>query len=146
MPESSSFGTKLILVVDDEATITNTIVLILNHSNQKLFGIGSTDLAEALTIVHGIHPDLVLLDVKMPGAIALQHAAEMRDKRGCKVLLMSGDPRTGEHIDAYAAAGGEPFQILAKPIHPTTLIDKIHQMLMEAATVKWKNPLTFHVQ
>ena len=70
MPESSSLGSRIILVVDDEPTITRTIVLILNQSGLRIFAIGSTEIAEAMSIVHGIRADLVLLEVKMPGAVA----------------------------------------------------------------------------
>jgi len=147
LPESSSFGSRIVLVVDDEPTITDTIVLVLNHSNQNIFALGSTDLAQALSIVHGIRPDLVLLDVKMPGAVRLEHAVEMRDKCGCRVLLMSGETTTSEDIDGYLESGGQPFEILAKPIHPTDLIKQIQQMLNEPPTAsQWKNPLSFHLQ
>jgi len=144
---SSSFGSKIILVVDDEPAIVQTLVLVLNHSNQNFFAIGSTDIAEALSIVHGIQPDLVLLDVMMPGAIRLEHAIEMRDRCGCAVLLMSGNTGTQAVIDESATAGNNPFEIVAKPIHPTQLISKIQDMLQSAQVApRWKNPLTFHVQ
>lgn len=144
---SSSFGSKIILVVDDEPAIVQTLVLVLNHSNQNFFAIGSTDVNEALSIVHGIQPDLILLDVMMPGATRLEHAIEMRDRCGCTVLLMSGHTGTQAVIDETAAAGHSPFEIVAKPIHPTELIRKIQEMLQSAQVgPRWKNPLGFHVQ
>lgn len=147
MPTSSSFESKIILVVDDEPAIVKTLVLVLNHSKQNLFAIGSTEIAEALAIVHGIRPDLILLDVQMPGAKGLAHAVEMRDKCGCAVLLMSGQTTTAEVIDEYMRTGNKPFEILPKPIHPTEIIKKIQQMLTECKVASdWKNPLTFNVQ
>ncbi len=147
MPTSSSFESKIILVVDDEPAIVKTLVLIFNHSKQNLFAIGSTDIAEALGIVHGIRPDLVLLDVQMPGAKGLAHAVEMRDTCGCKILLMSGQTTTAEVIDEYIKTGNAPFEILPKPIHPTVIIRKVQQMLADATVApEWKNPLSFNIQ
>lgn len=124
-----SFDSRVILVVDDEPVITQTLTLVLNRSNQGLFAIESNDLEQALQIVHGIRPDLVLLDVQMPGAENLEHAIEMRDRCRCKVLLMSGQPETAAAIEQSHRAGHHPFEIIAKPIHPSDLINKIHQML-----------------
>jgi len=133
--------------VDDEPNVTRTLVLVLNRSKQNLFAVGSTDLAEALSIVRSIRPDLVLLDVMMPGAVGLQHAVQMRDKSGCKVLLISGQTTTAQELDTYMANGGEPFEILAKPVHPTDLITKILQMLNQPPLLSdWKNPLDFNIQ
>ena len=146
MPNTSSFGSRIVLVVDDEPAIAQTIVLVLNNSNQNLFAIGSTDLAQALSMVRGIRPDLVLLDVQMPGVVRLEHAVEMRDKCGCKVLLMSGQTATSEVLDAHLQRGGEPFEILAKPIHPTDLIKKIQQLINKPPLSEWRNPVSFHVQ
>jgi DNA-binding response OmpR family regulator len=144
---SSSFGSKIILVVDDEPAIAETLRLVLNHSNQNFFAIATTDVHEALSMVHGIQPDLVLLDVMMPGTTGLQHAIEMREHCGCSVLLMSGQTTTQAVIEESLEAGNTPFEIVAKPIHPTDLIKKIHEMLQgSAAEPRWKNPLRFHVQ
>jgi DNA-binding response OmpR family regulator len=144
---TSSFGSKIILVVDDEPAIVQTLVLVLNHSRQNLFAIGSTKIDEALSIVRGIQPDLVVLDVMMPGVNGLQHAIEMRDKFGCAVLLMSGQTTTQTVLEESLEAGHEPFDIVGKPIHPTDLIKKIQEVLQTAQMApRWNNPLSFHVQ
>ena len=146
LPSSSSFHSNIILVVDDEPVITETLVLVLNHSNQKLFAFGFDNVADAITMVRGVQPDLVLLDVMMPGADGLSHALEMDDKCGCKVLLMSGQMTTADVVDEYLKTGREPFEIIAKPTHPTELINKIQEMLRRQPSMDLKNPLSFHVQ
>lgn len=119
----------IILVVDDEQIITQTVVLILNSFKGEFLAIGSTSLGEAMTIVRGIHPDLVLLDVIMPGADGLQHALEMRDRWGCKVLMISGQGATSQLLEDVAKAGHQPFEIIAKPVLPLELVAKIRAML-----------------
>jgi DNA-binding response OmpR family regulator len=138
---------SVILIVDDEPIIVNTLVLVLNRSPQEFFAIGATNIADAMAIVHGIRPDLVILDTMMPGVQGLQHAVEMRENCGCKVLMMSGHTGTGALIDEWNRAGNEPFDIVAKPMHPTALISKIREMLQtDVRTLEWRNPLSFHVQ
>jgi DNA-binding response OmpR family regulator len=136
---------SLILVVDDEPVITQTLVTILNKFGDEFIAIGSTRIAEALTIVRGIHPDLVLLDAVMPGSTGLDQALEMREKYGCKVLMMSGQIATGELLDKLIRGGHEPLEILAKPVHPMELITKIRELLSQEQTPIWQNPLSFHV-
>src|SRR3954451_19465240 len=90
-----------VLVVDDEPVIVETLVLILNKFDDFI-AFGSTNIKEALTIVRGIQPDLVLLDVMMPDVHGIEHAIEMRDKCGCKVLMMSGQGAAGQLIEDAA--------------------------------------------
>lgn len=137
---------SIILVVDDEPVITRTLVLILNNLKDEFFAIGSTNVNEALKIVEGIRPDLVLLDAIMPGARGLEQALRMRDQLGCKVLMMSGQGATANLLDDSIRGGNEPFEILAKPIHPNDLIAKIREIVHTPPLAsEWKNPLSFRV-
>lgn len=137
---------SVILVVDDEPVITQTLVLILNSFKDEFFAIGTTSVHEALKIVEGIHPDLVLLDAIMPGAHGLDHALQMRDKSGCKILMMSGQGATANYLEETRLSGHEPFEIMAKPIHPNDLVAKIREMLMRSPRpADWRSPLSFHI-
>lgn len=137
---------SIILVVDDEPVITQTLVLILNSFSPEFFAIGCTNVAEALTIVQGVHPDLVLLDAIMPGTRGLDHAVQMRDKAGCQILMMSGQGTTATFLDESNQKGNAPFEILAKPIHPSVLIGRIREILQRAPqAAAWVNPLSFHI-
>lgn len=138
---------SVILVVDDEPVITNTLVLILNSFKGEFYVVGSTNIAEALTIVQGIHPDLVLLDAIMPGANGLDHAVQMRDRFGCKVLMMSGQGATSVHLEELNRRGDAPFEIVAKPIHPNELVSRLREILLrQPLASEWVNPLSFKVQ
>ena len=137
---------SVILVVDDEPVITQTLVLILNSFRDEFFAIGTTNVSEALKIVEGIHPDLVLLDAIMPGAHGLDHALQMRDKSGCKILMMSGQGATANYLEESRLSGHELFEIMAKPIHPNDLVTKIREMLMRSPRpADWRSPLSFHI-
>jgi len=137
---------SIILVVDDEPVITQTLVLILNSFRDEFFAIGTTNVADALKIVEGIHPDMVLLDAIMPGTQGLDHAVQLRDKSGCKVLMMSGQGATANYLEESRLQGHKPFEVLAKPVHPNDLIEKIREVLLRPPLPSaWRSPLSFHI-
>lgn len=123
---------NIVLIVDDEPVITKTLVAILNRLDSEFVAVGSTSVREALTIVRAIRPDLVLLDVAMPGVTGLEHAVEMRDRCGCTVLLLSGQPHADSALQQLSEEGCQPFEILPKPVHPTALLEKIRDMIRAA--------------
>jgi DNA-binding response OmpR family regulator len=131
-----------ILVVDDEPLVTQTLVLVLSRF-PEFMAIGSTDVSEAFTVVGAIQPDLVLLDAIMPGTKGLAHAVEMREKYACNVLIMSGYASTSDFLEDLNREGHEPFEVLAKPVHPNDLLAKIREMLQPTRQLSpWRPSLT----
>lgn len=47
---------------------------------------------------------------------------------GCRLLLFSGDTRTADLL-AEAATKGYSFDILAKPVHPTVILETAEKLL-----------------
>ena len=54
-----------ILVIDDEAAIRDSLRMILEYEDYQFVGAASGQ--EGLALVQRERPDLVLLDIKMPG-------------------------------------------------------------------------------
>lgn len=115
---------KMILVVDDEPVIAETLVTILNEFQDEFLAVGSTDILDAYAIVRDMHPDLVLLDVAMPGTRGLEHAVEIRDRLHRQVLLITGHIAPAILLNELGP-GVKPFEYIQKPIHPVELIDRI---------------------
>jgi len=57
-----------ILVVDDEAAITTHLEAKLNHFGYEVVGRASSG-KEAIAKARLLHPDLILMDIVMPGEI-----------------------------------------------------------------------------
>lgn len=118
---------SVILVVDDEVVIANTLTAILNRSG--FTAMSAYDGRTALEIARVIPPDLLLTDVVMPdmNGIDLAIAITQADP-SCKILLFSGQAGT---VDMLAAArdAGHDFSIIAKPIHPAELLVKVSASL-----------------
>jgi YesN/AraC family two-component response regulator len=73
-------------------------------------------------------PDLLISDVAMPVLSGIDLAIQVRERHPkCRVLLVSGHPDSVYWLEAARARGHE-FEILAKPIHPQTLLRRIHEL------------------
>lgn len=122
---------KIILVVDDERRIADTIALILQSRGYETAVAYEGD--SALAHCSRLQPDLLLTDVLMPGMNGIDLAQTVSEKfPECKVLLLSGQAATAELVDR-AREQGHDFPLLSKPIHPEILLKKIAEMLASSA-------------
>jgi CheY-like chemotaxis protein len=114
----------IVLVVDDEKVIADTLSIILSRNG--FFVQTAYDAASALELSEIIPPDLLLSDVMMgPGMDGTQLAMEMtRSCPDCKVILFSGHAATQDLL-ARASGLGHRFTVLAKPLHPAELLERI---------------------
>jgi DNA-binding response OmpR family regulator len=115
---------RVVLVVDDERIIADTLSVILTRSGFCV--LTAYDGSSALELARGVAPDLLLSDVMMgPGMDGTQLAIEMvKSHPGCKVLLFSGHAATSDLL-AVARAGGHDFTLMTKPVHPADLLKRI---------------------
>ena len=124
MSASSGVNRKLnVLVVDDEHVVADSLAWILNLTGFNACSVYSGSEAINHVVVNPI--DILVSDVVMDGMSGIEAAIEIcKLLPNCKVLLMSGNIRTGDMLkDAHEQ--GHDFDILAKPIHPTVIIDRL---------------------
>jgi CheY-like chemotaxis protein len=120
-----------VLIVDDERSIADTLALILNAIGfeTKAFYKGEM----ALEAAAQFRPDIVISDVIMGGINGIEVAiliSKMLPK--CKVILFSGQASTADLV-TQAMSEGHKFEILAKPVHPEVLIDRIRRLAPSAS-------------
>jgi two-component system cell cycle response regulator len=112
-----------VLVADDDADILRLIEL--NFRLEGFEVVTARDGPDALAKAIAVRPDLVVLDVLMPGIDGYTICARIRANASpatVPVLIP---------VDRAAArrAGADDF--LVKPFHPTMLLDKAKAMLSE---------------
>ncbi|MDT8067527.1 MAG: response regulator [Terriglobia bacterium] len=120
----------VVLVVDDEPIIADTLVAILSASGYVADAAYNGE--SALEMAQIIPPELLISDVVMPGMSGVSLAISMRQTcPDCHVLLFSGQAATGD-ILLDARKQGHDFNILAKPVHPRDLLAHAARLLASA--------------
>jgi DNA-binding response OmpR family regulator len=126
-PTDSQRILPLVLVVDDEPLIAETLAAILNNSG--FAALTAPDAFAALEMVRLIPPEILISDVAMPGMNGFELAIEVTKAiPDCEVILFSGQA-TGSELEAMNHAAGRDFVTLIKPVHPTDLLARVHERL-----------------
>lgn len=116
----------VVLVVDDEQVIADTLAAILSKSGYT--ALTAYDGTAALETADLIPPQMIITDVCMPGMSGIELAIAIREAiPDCKVLLFSGQASTADLLATTRDAGYE-FEALSKPIHPTELLARISKV------------------
>ncbi len=111
----------VVLVVDDEQLIAETLVSILNSAG--FAAMAAFDGESALDLASEIPPEVLITDIVMPGMDGIELAQEIKRRvPDCKVLLFSGQ------VGAVEFGGRTDFPLLAKPVHPAQLLTEVSQL------------------
>jgi len=120
-------ASETILIVDDAAVTLKLIASLLRNEGYKV-QIASTA-EQALSTLRTFRPDLILVDVHLPGIDGFELARRIRQDarlQDIAVVAMTASSREGIEQEA-ADAGCNGF--IAKPIEPETLRVRIRQYL-----------------
>jgi CheY-like chemotaxis protein len=117
----------MVLVVDDEKNIANTLALILRTRNFRAEA--AYDGPSGIEMYRSLRPDLVLSDVVMPGMTGIEMGIALKQEfPDSRILLFSGQAAAADLLED-AIKKGYAFEMLAKPIHPEELLAKVTQLL-----------------
>jgi CheY-like chemotaxis protein len=120
---SESAARPKVLVVDDERVIADTLAMILNQSGFQARAIYSGEGAVEMAV--SFAPDMLISDVIMADLNGIDAAIRIKDLvPKIKILLFSGQAATADLLDNARQRGYE-FEILAKPVHPQDLLNKL---------------------
>lgn len=120
-----STGGPLVLVVDDDARIREYVRVNLEMEGYVVREASSAD--EALKAIDDQAPELVLLDVVMPGVDGWQMLQRMQERHGSiPVIMFSGqvDENTAGDAEERGARG-----FIGKPFDPQQLIERAKQLV-----------------
>jgi CheY-like chemotaxis protein len=121
MPENHA--KPKVLVADDERVIADTLAMILNQSGFEARAVYSGE--KALELAPSFQPDMLISDVIMAGINGIDAAIQVRTLLPkIKILLFSGQAATADLLEKARAQGYE-FEILAKPVHPQDLLNRL---------------------
>ena len=120
-----SSGGPLVLVVDDDPRIREYVRVNLEMEGYTVREAASAD--EALAAIENQAPELVLLDIVMPGVDGWQLLRQLEERHGSiPVIMYSGLVDEG-HADAAAERGVSG--LLGKPFDPRELVARARQLV-----------------
>ena len=113
-----------ILVVDDEPTITDVVSRYLERAGYSTRIAG--DGAHALRLAGESRPDLVVLDLMMPGMDGLEVMRRLREHERISVILLTAK---GEHTDRIIGLRLGADDYVVKPFSPAELVARVDAVL-----------------
>jgi len=120
----STASPRRILIVDDERIVADTLSLVFKTKGYEVTT--AYDAESALVLSQSLRPEVVIADVMLPGMNGIAFAILMRATYpNCHLLLISGDPATGDVL-RDAEAQGHTFEMVAKPCHPSELLARVN--------------------
>lgn len=116
-----------LLLVDDEATLREPLAEYLTGQG---FDVREADSAAAArTLIAGETPDLVLLDIMMPGEDGLSLCRHLVETRQLPVILLTA---RGEAMDRIIGLEIGADDYVTKPFEPRELVARIRSVLRRA--------------
>ena len=113
MPSSTTSSDRVrVLVVDDNQAILARATAVLSP---RCTVIGTaTDGASAIEAARDLRPDVIVLDISMPGMTGLEVAYELRKARSEAAVVFLTVHNEAELIEAARAAGGIGYVLKAR--------------------------------
>jgi two-component system response regulator MtrA len=113
-----------ILVVDDDTALAEMIGIVLRAEGFDLAL--CADGAEALEAFRAAEPDLVLLDLMLPGVNGIQVCAKIREESGVPIIMLTAKSDTADVVKGLES-GADDYVV--KPFNPKELVARIRTRL-----------------
>jgi PAS domain S-box-containing protein len=133
MPKTGESGqasvTRRILVVDDNRDATETLALLLELWGHEVYS--ALDGPSALALAAEHRPEIVLLDIGLPGMTGYEVAQRMRDIPGLERVLLVAVTGYGQQEDRRRTREAGFEYHLIKPVEPEKLRELIDSAFLE---------------
>jgi DNA-binding response OmpR family regulator len=121
---------KTILVVEDEKTISRVLAVYLQHAGYNV--VQAYDGDEALRTFHENYPNLVLLDVMLPGRDGWSILEDIRKVSACPVIMLTA---LGDIDYRLKGLNQGADDYITKPFVGEEVIARVHAVLRRSANV-----------
>ena len=125
-----------ILLIEDTTELAALITLYLNKEGMEIRPVESGE--EALATLENFQPDLVLLDLNLPGMGGFEFLQIFRKTSQVPVLIISA--RDSEE-DIIQGLGEGADEYITKPFSPKVLVARVQAMLRRTATAAGEAPV-----
>ncbi|OGN87742.1 MAG: DNA-binding response regulator [Chloroflexi bacterium RBG_13_46_9] len=115
---------RTVLVVDDDVKTVELVKLYLNRDGYKV--ITSFDGLEALNLARKSHPDLIVLDLMLPGCDGLEICRKLKDESDVPIIMLTA--RTTED-DKLRGLNLGADDYVTKPFSPRELAARVRAVI-----------------
>ncbi|MBK6673258.1 MAG: response regulator transcription factor [Proteobacteria bacterium] len=126
-----------ILVADDDPDLLDLVAYALGQSGYLVVKAGDGN--AALSRFDSEAPDLVILDINMPGQSGFDVCAAIRGRSSAPVMMLTA---RGEEQDLVRALDLGADDYLTKPFSPRTLLARVKALLRRAQLERSAGPAT----
>ncbi len=115
---------KRVLVVDDDVKTVELVKLYLNRDGYRV--LTSHNGLEAVRLAQEAHPDLIVLDLRLPGMDGLEICRTIREESDVPIIMLTA--RTADE-DKIAGLGLGADDYVTKPFSPRELAARVRAVL-----------------
>src|SRR6187431_2307023 len=121
MTNGTDIGSKgRVLVVDDDASLAEMLMIVLRQEGFEGRIVGRGDVA--LDAFRDYRPDLVLLDLMLPGKDGIDVCKEIRAESGVPIVMLTAK---GDTVDVVVGLESGADDYVVKPFKPKELVARI---------------------
>jgi DNA-binding response OmpR family regulator len=123
-------STAEILIVEDDEVIMGTLAYNLSRNG---FGVSqATNGADALRMARKLRPDLILLDIMLPGESGIEVCERIRERdQGVMIVMITAKDSEGDKVRGFEA-GADDY--VTKPFGMNELVARINANLKRSET------------
>ncbi|MDR2930017.1 MAG: response regulator transcription factor [Propionibacteriaceae bacterium] len=118
-----------ILVIDDDASLAEMLQIVLRQDGFETAWCGRGD--RALEAFHAERPDLVLLDLMLPGRGGVDICRDIRSESGVPIVMLTAKSDTNDVVKGLEA-GADDY--VAKPFAPRELVARVRTRLRRTSS------------
>ena len=130
MSESPGAAKKMIVICDDNVALAGLMQHLLRKQGFSV--LTSADGNEGLELIRSTGPDLLLLDLAMPGTDGMSVLAELRNFKGKRPYTIVISGQDGKEARSRAAALGS-HEVWKKPFNAAELIGRIETLISQGS-------------
>lgn len=115
---------SVIQIVDDEPQLVRVLCSYLEQAGYRVVAAYRGD--EAVSQFHSVHPDLVILDLNLPGMNGLDVAREIRRQRATPIVMLTARVEEADRLVGLEL-GADDY--VTKPFSPREVVARVRAVL-----------------
>ncbi len=123
---SSLLKNRTVVIADDDDVTRSLLGSVLRAAGLRVVGEGS-DGVRALDLYQKLKPEIVCLDIEMPGMTGLEALAKIREQDTDAIVLMITGAATGDNVRSAISARANG--IIVKPFNTARILTELERAI-----------------